>query len=159
MKDLERVRGRSEGDRFALSVCRVACRRALTVHAAARVCRPTKDAQGRHNHLRHGLWAPLTILESPRLEATLDEHLLPLAHKPFSDCHQLAPGNAADPFDPLDISVLLVAEGLVDCEREIRNGLTSRCGSTSASCPAFPRRITLFTPMLDIMFLSISNLG
>jgi hypothetical protein len=28
----------------------------------------------------------------------------------------------------------------------------------SASCPAFPRRITLFTPMLDIIFLSISNL-
>ena len=65
--------GRSEGDRFTLCVCRVACRRALTVPVAARVWRPTKNAQRRDNHLSHRLWASLTILESPRLEATLDE--------------------------------------------------------------------------------------
>ena len=98
--------GRSEGDRFTLCVCCVACRRALTVPVAARVWRPTKNAQRRDNHLSYSLWAPLAILESPRLEATLDEHLLPFGHKPFGDFRQLAQGNAADPFDPLDISVL-----------------------------------------------------
>jgi hypothetical protein len=51
--------------------------------------------------------------------------LLPFGHKPFGDSRQLAPGNAADPFDPLDISVLLVTKGLVYGEREIRNGLRS----------------------------------
>ncbi len=138
MNDLEGVRGRSEGDRFTLCVCRVACRRALTVSVAARVWRATKNAQGRDNHLRHSLWAPLTIVESPCLEAALDEHLLPFGHKPFGDFCQLAPGNAADPFDPLDISVLLVAEGLVDGEREIRNGLSSRCGPHLRILPGVP---------------------
>ena len=138
MKDLERVRGRSEGDRFSLCACAAVCRRALTVHVVARVWRATKNAQGRHNHLRHNLRVPLTVLESPRLEATLDEHLFPFRHKPFGDFRQLAPGNATDPFDPLDISVLLVAEGLVDCEREIRNGLTSRCRSHRRILPGIP---------------------
>src|ERR1700691_3426654 len=121
--------GRSEGNRFTLCVRCVACLRVLTVPVAARVRRPTKNAQRRHNHLSHCLWASLAILESPRLESTLDEHLLPLNHKPFGNFRQLAPGDATDPFDPLDISVLLVAIGLVDCEREIRNRLTRRCGS------------------------------
>jgi hypothetical protein len=138
LKDLERVRGRSEGDRFTLCVCRVACRNALTIPVPARVWRPTKNAQRCDNHLRYSLGAPLTILESPRLEATLDEHLLPFGHKPFSDFRQLAPGNAADPFDPLDISVLLVTEGLVDGEREIRNRLTRRCGSYLRILPSIP---------------------
>ena len=89
MKDLERVRGRSEGDRFTLCVCRVASHHALTVPIPTRVWRPTKNAQGRHNHLRHRLWAPLTIVESPRLEATLDKHLLPFCHKSFGDFCQL----------------------------------------------------------------------
>ena len=97
----------------------------MTIPVPARVCHHTKHAQGRHNHLRHSLWAPLTIVESPRLEATLDEHLLPVRHKPFGDSRQLARGNAANPFDPLDISVLLVTEGLVYGEREMRNGLRS----------------------------------
>jgi hypothetical protein len=110
----------------------------MTIPAVARVCRPTKNAQRRHNHLSHSLWASFAILESPRLESTLDEHLLPLSHKPFGNFRQLAPGDAADPFDPLDVSVLLVAEGLVDCEREIRNALSGRGGSYFRILPGIP---------------------
>jgi hypothetical protein len=72
------------------------------------------------------------------LEATLDKYLLPFRHKPFGDFRQLAPGDAADPLDPLDISFLLVAKGLVDCEREVRNGLTSRCGPYLRILPGIP---------------------
>ena len=148
--------GRSEGDRFTLCVCRLAGRDALTVTIPARVWRPTKNAQRRDNHLSHRLLAPLTILESPRLETPFDKYLLSFRHKPFSDFRQLAPGNAADPFDPLDISVLLVAEGLIASEK-FATDLPADVDLTSASCPAFPRRITLFTTMLDILLPSISN--
>src|SRR6267143_4901965 len=134
----ECIAGRSEGDCFTVSVCRFACRHALTVPIAARVWRPTKNAQGRHKYLRHSLWAPLTILESPRLEATLNEHLLPFRHEPFGDFRQLAPCDAADPFDPLDDSFLFVAEGLVDGERKIRNGLTRKCGPHLRIEPGIP---------------------
>src|SRR6267143_3375622 len=44
---LECLAGRSEGDCFTVSVCRFACRHALTVDFAASVCRTTKNAQRR----------------------------------------------------------------------------------------------------------------
>src|SRR5882762_2358367 len=147
----ECIAGRPEGDCFTVSVCRFACRHALTVDFAARVCRPTENAQGRHNSLRHSHWAPLTILESPRLEATLNEHLLPFRHEPFGDFRQLAPGDAADPFDPLDDSFLFVAEGLVDGEREIRNGLIRKCGPHLRIVPGIPEENYLVHSMFDIL--------
>ena len=151
MKDLERVRVRSEGDRFTLCVCRVACCNALTVPVAARVWRATKSALGRHNYLRHSLWAPLTILESPRLEATLNEHLLPFRHKPFGDFRQLALATQRTHSTRWTIPSFSSRKDWLMASEKFATDLPANVDLISASCPAFPRRITLFTPMLDIM--------
>src|SRR5882762_9650991 len=147
----ECIAGRSEGDCFTVSVCRFACRHALTVDFAARVCRPTKNAQGRHNSLRHSLWAPLTILEPPRLEATLNEHSLPFRHKPFGDFRQLALATQRTHSIRWTIPSFSSRKDWLMASEKFATGLPANVELISASCPAFPRRITLFTPMFDIM--------
>ena len=90
------------------------------------------------------------ILEFPSLQPPFDEDYGPFRHELFCNLRQLVPGDAANPFDAL-LSVLFVAKRLIDGEREIRDRFTPDVDFTSAFCPAFPRRMTLFTPMLDMM--------
>src|SRR6266481_1318939 len=64
--------------------------------------------------------------------------LASLSSQTFRRFPPACPGDAADPFDPLDDSFLFVAEGLVDGEREIRNGLTRKCGPHLRIVPGIP---------------------
>lgn len=122
-----RGKGASERSCFAFCILGAARCCVVIVFAVARRLRPAKNSQRRHNDLSHRLRRTFPILEVPGLQSPFDKDYGPFRHKLFGDLRQLVPSDAADPFHAL-ISVFLVAEWLIDGEREIRDRFTGRCG-------------------------------
>src|SRR6185312_2897672 len=87
-----------------------------------------KSPQRGHDDFRHRVRRAFPIFEFPGLQSPFDKHYGSFRHEFFGDLRQLIPSNAANPFDAL-LSVLVIAERLMDGEREIRDRFTSRCGS------------------------------
>lgn len=113
--------------------------------------RRAQNPQRRHHNLSHGFRAALPILEFASLQPPFDKDYGASRHEFFRNLRQLIPRNAANPFHAL-VSVLFVAEWLIDRSEKFATDLPADVDSTSAFCPALPSTMTLFTPTLDCTF-------
>jgi len=88
---------------------------AMTVDFGLAFAAPPRIAQGRHNSLRHSLWAPSRCLRTSAVEATSNEPLaLPFRHNNFRRFSARLPWRRSGPIRSAGRFLPFRPEGLVD---------------------------------------------
>lgn len=129
----------SEWSRFAFRI-RGATRCAIEITVGmARIPRFSKNSERRHHDRGRRLRRTFPILKFPSLQSPFDKDYRPFRHELFRNLRQLIPRDAANPFHVL-VSILLIAEWLIDGKREIRDRLARTRGLHLGILPGIPEK-------------------